>query len=134
MENTADKIQEMLSDEDSMRKLQMIYEIFSKMQTQEQPVYEEDTGSFCEKSDDNIFDDSSECDGENTGFDFGMIFKLQEIMSGTGENKNTVLLNALKPYLSEEKQKKTEKAIKIMNILDAVDILKESGILGDIIE
>ena len=33
MENAADKIQEMLSDEDSMRKLQMIYEMFSKMQT-----------------------------------------------------------------------------------------------------
>ena len=41
------------------------------------------------------------------------------------------LANILK---EEKKQKKAEKAIKIMNILDAVDILKESGILGDIIE
>jgi hypothetical protein len=60
--------------------------------------------------------------------------KLQGLFNMEGrEDKNTALLIALKPHLSLEKQEKVDKAVKIMNILEAVSVLKETGLLGDII-
>ncbi len=133
MNDISEKIQELLSDEESMKKIQQLYQMISQESSNDkQPSHEECDDGCYENSDSSCFTDDSQCEDMNFGFDFDMLFKLQELFGNTGENKNTALITALKPYLSVEKQEKADKAIKIMNMLDAVEILKDSGILGDI--
>lgn len=49
------------------------------------------------------------------------------------EDDNTRLLNALRPLLKSERQKKLDEAIKIMRMLKFLPILKEQGILQGIL-
>ena len=42
------------------------------------------------------------------------------------------LLLALKPHLKEEKQKKVDKAVKILKLIAVWNIAKESGMLEDL--
>lgn len=65
--------------------------------------------------------------------DFNMIFKIQQVFSAMNEkDKNTSLLLALKPHLSEERQKKADQAILMMKILRVLPMIAESGILGNL--
>ena len=43
------------------------------------------------------------------------------------------LLIALKPHLSDEKQKRVDKALKLLKILAVWNIAKDSGILNELI-
>ena len=49
----------------------------------------------------------------------------------TENDKNTSLLIALKPHLSEERQQKTDKAIKFLKIMNLISFAKNSGILSE---
>lgn len=135
MENITEKLQALLSDEESLKQLQSLCELLSDSKPKD------GTGK---SSAENISADESsentECrytdedDGQDMGFDFSTIFKLQSLFgAGDKENKNTVLLNALKPHLAPERQERVDKAVKIMNLLEAASVLKESGLLNEII-
>ena len=64
-------------------------------------------------------------------FDIGMLMTIQKAMSSFNEsNKNVDLLKALKPHLSDERQKKVNDAIRIMQLMNVLPLLKESGIFG----
>jgi hypothetical protein len=64
----------------------------------------------------------------------GGITDILKIIGGNNaESKNAKLLLALKPYLSEEKQIKVDKAIKILRLIEMFLILKESGFLNDVL-
>ncbi len=62
------------------------------------------------------------------------MLKLQSLFGKTSgsDDKNIALLTALKPHLSEEKQYKVDKAVKIMHMFEIYSVLKESGLLKDI--
>ncbi len=66
--------------------------------------------------------------------DLGAVLKLTSMMgaASTG-SKNTDLLRALKPHLSEDKQKRVDKAIKLMKLLAMWNIAKDSGLLQELI-
>lgn len=65
--------------------------------------------------------------------DFGMILKIQQAFSAMGQNdKNTALLVALKPHLSEERQHKVDQAVLMMKILRILPMIADSGILGNL--
>ena len=49
------------------------------------------------------------------------------------DSKNTDLLRALKPHLSADKQKRVDKAIKLMKLLAMWNIAKDSGLLQELI-
>jgi hypothetical protein len=67
--------------------------------------------------------------GENTD-----ILSLIGSLTGSPQsNKNTELLLALKPHLSEQKQYKVEKAIKLLGLLETFTTLKDAGILEDLL-
>lgn len=55
-----------------------------------------------------------------------IISKVQE------EDDTTRLLHALKPLLSEARQKKLDEAVKIIHMLHLLPIIKETGILGSL--
>ena len=75
--------------------------------------------------------------GENGGGDFGFdmntILEMQRMMKlfqNQKDNKDAVLLNSLKPYLSDKRQSKVDEAIKMLKLVSMLPLLKESGILG----
>lgn len=63
--------------------------------------------------------------------DINMIMNIQKAMSAFNKgNKNVDLLRSLKPHFSEDRQKKVDDAIKIMQLLNMLPMLKESGLFG----
>ncbi len=60
-----------------------------------------------------------------------MLMNLQNIMSSMNtQDENSSLLQALKPHLSQERQKKVDDAVKIMHLVKLFPILKQSGLFG----
>lgn len=63
--------------------------------------------------------------------DINMIMNIQKAMSAFSKsNKNVDLLRSLKPHFSEDRRKKVDDAIKIMQLLNMLPMLKESGLFG----
>ncbi|MBE6727260.1 MAG: hypothetical protein E7562_01280 [Ruminococcaceae bacterium] len=58
----------------------------------------------------------------------GIMGMLSRLKAG-GEDDRTRLLLALKPHLSEERQRRVDTAVKILRVIDLLPALKESGLL-----
>lgn len=71
--------------------------------------------------------DTSNLDvSNNTENDFSDIFSLiNTISEETTESKETQLLNSLKPYLNEKRQKKLAQCEKIMSLTDTLKMLND---------
>lgn len=121
MDDIMSRINDLLSDEESVRQLSELAQILvsgNEGETQEErPAAAEaaDTQS-----------------GEQP--DISSILKLTSLIgSASQQDKNTDLLLALKPHLKEEKQKRVDKAIKLLRLLAIWNIAKESGLLQELI-
>lgn len=58
---------------------------------------------------------------------------LMSLMSGLSKNdRNCDLLIALKPLLSEDKQPRVDKAVRLLRLYNIYSELKESGALGNL--
>lgn len=107
MDDAMSKIGELLSDEESVKQLSELAQMFM-----------------------------GEMNGEGeASADGGLDFtKLAGIMGAvSGSDKNTELLLALKPHLTERRQERIDKAIKLLKLLAVWDVLKDSGMLGELI-
>lgn len=63
--------------------------------------------------------------------DFSMIEKIQNAMQMFSQsNPNVDLLRALRPLLSQKRAKKVDDAIRIMQLIQILPMLKESGLFG----
>ena len=123
MDDLFGKFKEILSDEESMKQIKELAEMLNENPDggNSEPQAPSDTPPS-----DNNTDNSG-------GFDFGMLFKIQEIMSQlSDDDENTKLLLALKPHLSEKRQEKTDKAVKILKMLAILKTLKQNGMLDDL--
>lgn len=75
--------------------------------------------------------DSSENSEGFGGLDMNMLMKIQKLLSSTPKNdKNTALLRALKPHLRKERQKRADDAIRMMQLISMLPLLKDSGLFG----
>ncbi len=121
MDDIMGKIGELLSDEESVKQLSEIAQMLMS-----------DGDSPEEKSD---ADSSQEEQGqESGGLDIGSIMKLTGLLGSAAQNdKNTELLLALRPHLKEEKQKRVDKAVKLLKVIAVWNLAKESGLLNDLI-
>ena len=64
--------------------------------------------------------------------DVDMLLKMQKLLSSFGkEDDNTRLLLALKPHFSDERKVKVDKAIKMLQLISLMPILKEGGLFTD---
>ncbi|MBE6853332.1 MAG: hypothetical protein E7505_07620 [Ruminococcus sp.] len=134
MESVAEKLQSLLSDKEGLKQLQSLYDILSENNEKENDCKDSSPVSACEESSEECQETDDSCSFQTDGFDFSNILRLQSLFDPeNNDNKNTALLIALKPHLSPQKQQKVDKAVKIMNLLDAVTVLKETGILSEII-
>lgn len=120
------KIQEMLSDEESMKQLSELAKMFSSSENdnnnQNKEMAEEKSEAAFPSGDFGLGD-----------IDITKLFKVQEIMSKTSNDKSAELLLALKPLLREERQAKVDKAVKILKLFAVWTVLKDSGLLSDFI-
>ena len=57
------------------------------------------------------------------GINVETLLKIQRIMNQMNSNKDTALLDALKPYMSPERSQKIEEAKKIMNLMRIIPII-----------
>lgn len=117
MDDLADKIGEFLKDPDALEQIMGLGSMLG-------------IGPDANKSESNE-KDSGQTDNPDFPDDImGTILKLMPILTSMNkEDNNTRLLNALRPFLKEEKRKKIDEAIKIMQILKILPLLKNQGIL-----
>lgn len=124
MDDLMGMMQELLSDPESMKQIQELTQML-----QSESGGSEDSAQSAQAE---TQGEQAEGEGGSAGFDFGMLFKLQQLMQATaGENKDAELLLALKPHLKEERQKKVDKAVKILKLLSIWSVLRDSGMLKD---
>lgn len=127
MDDIMGKLGEILSDPESVKQITELAQMFMSETAENKNNPSESSGVPEEK---NNSDDSG--NSLFSGFDFSKLMKIQEIMGAvSGKDKNAELLLALKPHLSPEKQKKTDKAIKLLKLLTVWSFIKDSGILKD---
>lgn len=115
----------MLSDEESMNQIKQLAEMIGAGNQGEAPdlsaLFGAGSDTAAEKKDDAF------------PFDMGMIMQLAGLASKASVNdKNTELLLALKPHLSEEKQPKVDKAVKLLKLMAIWGVVKESGLLNNL--
>lgn len=139
----SEKISSILSDEESLKELKELADMLTTAAENENNPQNNDAECFDEnysdkKQDANLSDLSgllSNFKNENStenvsdNFDFGEIIKLIPIIQGVSENdKNRNFLLALRPLLSSDKQKRLDKAVKLLKIYAVYKAVKESGI------
>ena len=123
MDDLMGKIQEVLSDEESMKQLsELASSLFSSAEGE---VAGEESESVGEEKKE---DDS----GGGMDFDFSKLLMMGQVMSSVSGDKNAELLIALKPLLKEERQAKVDKAVKMLKLFAVFSVLKESGMLNDL--
>lgn len=113
MDDMSEKIQSLLSDEESMQQIKELAAMF---------------GGTSDMS-----EDSHESKPQSDGDMPINPAALMSLMSGLTKNdKNCDLLIALKPLLSEDKQPRVDKAVKLLRLYNIYSELKESGALGNL--
>lgn len=63
----------------------------------------------------------------------GSIMKVMSLLKNKEQDKRVGLLLALKPHLSTERGKKVDKAISILKVASLIPVLKEEGILENLL-
>jgi len=108
----AGKISELLADEESLRQLRELAQMFA----------EENGG------------DGSSPPPDGAAPDIGSLMKLAGIAGNAGKSdSSTELLLALKPHLGRERQERVDKAVKLLRLLAIWEMAKESGLLNDML-
>lgn len=132
MDDMIGKIGELLSDGESMKQLSELAQMLMTGTASEETS--SDSESEKETENEKSTDSGSLSDLLPKGFDFSSIMKIQNIMGAMKQkDKNSELLLALKPHLSDEKKEKIDKAIKILKLLAIWNIIKENEILKDLL-
>lgn len=108
MDDITQKIQSLLNDEESMRQIQELAAMFS-------------SGSA----------DSNQQEGAATGTGINPAAIMQLIGAVSVQDKNCELLLALREHLSSEKQKKIDKAVRLMKLYNVFVAMRENGMLDD---
>ena len=116
-----EKMQSLLSDPESMQQLQELAQMLQADSGQES-IETESAPTATEQTD---------AAASGGGLDLGALMKVSQLMGSAKEDSDAALLLALKPHLREERQKKVEKAVKMLKLLSIWSMLKESGMLKD---
>ncbi|WP_028515698.1 hypothetical protein [Ruminococcus flavefaciens] len=117
MDDIMGKISELLSDEESVKQLSEL----AQMLVSDNEKNEEKAEKAADTAPEDVPDIAS-------------MLKLTSLIGeASKQDKNADLLLALKPHLGAEKQKRVDKAIKLLKLLAIWNIAKESGLLQELI-
>lgn len=126
MDDIAEKINALLSDEESMKQIRELAAMFSSGNMGESSSPEVVGENF--SSEDSTGSESFDHDLPN--INFAAIFQLMGAMSQS--DKNCDLLVALKPHLCAERQIKIDKAVRLLKLYNLFVTARESGLLNDL--
>ncbi|MBR5923695.1 MAG: hypothetical protein IKZ59_07880 [Clostridia bacterium] len=117
MDDLNRKLEEILSDPESMKKVRMMAEsILGDEDGENEQDGEKDNG---------YSEESAPLGGDDLNRIMGILGKI-----GSAQNDNRAnLLIALKPHLSERRREKVDSAVKLLKLIEALPLLKEAGIL-----
>ncbi len=72
--------------------------------------------------------ENGDAEGIFGSIDPEVLLKLLELVMKLGsDDKNTALLNALRPHLRAENRSKLDRAARIMKLIGALELLRDSG-------
>ena len=125
MENLFGKMQELLSDPESMKQISELAQMFK---SGEIPVSTPETAS----------PDSAEASASDTeihfpNFDPGLLLKAGELLHQPETDKNTALLLALRPHLGQSRQIRLDKAVRLLKLWHIWKQLQASGMLQNLL-
>lgn len=113
VDDFAEKIGSILSDEESMKQIGELAAMLGLLPGG-------DGGSPPESA-------SSGTDGLDMGAVAGL---MQKVKNFQPDDDNTRFLLVLRPLLGEEKQNKIDRAVKVLRLLNLLPLISESGLLG----
>ncbi len=118
MEDLFGKMQELMSDPESMKQLNELAQMFKQESTGSDPsAAHSDEGSAGQRT-------------EGFPFDPAMLMQLGELLNASGApDPNTGLLLALRPHLRQERQEKVDRAVKMLRLLTVWNLMKDNGML-----
>ncbi len=121
LDDIAEKIQSLLDDEESMRQITELAAMLSGGELSGGDPADDTSGSAPE---------GSSADSGGLGFDPMAVMRL--LGAASAGDSNIELLKALRPHLSEERQKKLDKAQKLLRLYNVFSAMRESGMLNDL--
>lgn len=129
MDDIAEKIQSLLSDEESMKQIRELAAMFSSgnMGDGSSPDGGDDSGENFSGAGGTCSESSSD---DFPNINFAAIMQLIGTMSQS--DKNCDLLIALKPHLCVERQVKIDKAVKLLKLYNLFVTARDSGLLNDL--
>ena len=113
MDDLSQKLAEILNDPESMNRVKEMAEDILGNKNKVEPQSEAES----------FFGDA----------DLMKVMGIVSKLNAKSDDSRTMLLSSLKPHLSEPKREKVDAAIKILRILELLPLLKESGVLGDLL-
>jgi len=118
MDDLAEKLIKMLGSQENIEKIKN----FSKV------LKDEDLNS--DNAGNKLNEEASQAIEQDFPADtLNIVMKLMPILSSVKkEDKNTRFLGALRPLLSEKRQKKLDESVKMMHIIRILPLLKDKGI------
>lgn len=122
-DDIADKIQSLLSDEESMNQIKELAAMFGGMN--------EGTGDGGEASS-SPQTLKTENDSGDGGLNIDPFAVMQLFSAASAKDKDCELLLALKPHLSPDKQKRIDKAVKLLKLYNIFTAMRENGMLNDL--
>ncbi len=112
------RITDILKDKESLRQLSELADMLR-------------SGEFSEDCTETEAETKSDGIGENM-FDMDMMLKMTTLAGAmNSQDKNTELLMALRPHLSEQGQQRLDRAVKILKLISVYEAAKESGLLNN---
>ncbi|MBQ8923067.1 MAG: hypothetical protein IJ060_13085 [Oscillospiraceae bacterium] len=116
MDDLTQRLQSLLSDPESMRNLSELAAMLREPGEQEGDA-----------------PPAPPPDGEPAAppFDLAKLMAVGQALQQMQQDENVQLLLALKPHLSPERAKRTDKAVRMLRLYTAAGILRENGLLQD---
>ncbi len=122
MDDLAEKLSGILNDPESMAQVRKMAEgLFS----QNEETGRETMGNPLS----GLLGNAPQSDGFSMP-DATSIMRVVSLLKNSGNDSRSGLLLALKPHLSEERQERVDKAVKILKLVSLMPILKEQGLLN----
>lgn len=137
MDDLAKKLSEILSDDESMAKLSSLADSLGLGKKSD----DGESGGADGKTPDlsflsELLSSSEKHSGDEPKMDINpeSLIKISRAMSAMkSDDKDVILLRAIKPFISDERKHKVDEAVKIMKLLALLPLIKDSGFLGGIL-
>ena len=126
LDDITEKIQSLLSDEESMNQIKELAAMLSGGTNFSDVSAENSSGGTDDPA---AFNDA---DGMESSGGINPLAIIQLLGAASADDKDCGLLIALRPHLSAEKQRRLDKAVKLLKLYNIFVTMRENGMLNDL--